>query len=1058
MNASSQSSWIIRAGLVGIGTLLLGLSLGAQPTKTPSADEIKALQKKYQMEREGIVKAGIAQRFLPAIMDKADELAKKSETSLGAGRLGQAAEAIRQARWQLPYQPVGVPDNVSRIIGNLRLRHMGGINAVAFSPDGLKVATASTDTTVKIWDLGNGHEILTYTGHQAKIVGLAWTPDGKFIVSAGNEKNIKVWNAETGKDEKTIPATGEFVSSLVLSKDGKHVFTGQLNVPGNPPNGLFVHEVKTGKLVREVRDFTNRIDAIALNTEGTILAAGDGNGNTRLFQYPSFVDNVNQPAYWAQQDFAGATYFLTFSPDDKTLVRCSPHLIQLFNTPLPGAPFQVAEPRKKIETRGQRCAVFSHDGKTLFTGDFKGNINLWDPDSGDKTGEYKNAHSLPVNSLAFNRAGNQLASSAGDFTIRLWDFNVSVQSRDYEGHELPVWTAAFSPDGSKLISSSADKTVRVWSRDTGDVLFNLKDHTAPVTVALFSPDGKLIASAGGDKLVRIFDATNGKQLRTGEGHTGTITFLDFSQDSKKIVSCGVDRKIKIWDADKGTEIKSIDDNPSIASSVAFSPNGKQIAVGNIDQSIRLYDADTGKLQSSWAAHGTAVNGVSYSPNGQMLASCGADMTVAVWPLATPGQNSIRMSGHTGPVSTAVFRMDNVHLVSCGADQMVKLWKIEGNAAKDVQTFRGHKDWVTSAAFSKDGFHVVSSSVDRRLKIWEITSREMPILAEHTNAVQAVAVSPDGETIATGSEDRTIKLWNRKTGVEIATLTGNQTAVMALIFTPDGKRIISSSAGRNGIQNEPPPEIRFWEISPPREIARTPQQLNFFGPGRLRRYSPYIATDPLGKALFVWFPVKEASTNMIVDAFDMATGEPLLDQGGLPTFKETTTNGNRKVNCLAFCANGKLAANGAENGSVRLWEMQTDKEPKGAKIAPGGDWMLFDKVGVADLAITPDASTLVAGSDKGEIKIAKIQGREVLKTIQAHKTGVGAVIMSPDGKRFATIGTDNVVKAWSIDGTELRSFDMGRHHGLFVINFAFSPDGKQLVTANANTTVYVLDLP
>ena len=55
----------------------------------------------------------------------------------------QASEAIRQARWQLPYQPIGVPDNVSRIIGNLRLRHSREINAVAFSPDGLKLATAS---------------------------------------------------------------------------------------------------------------------------------------------------------------------------------------------------------------------------------------------------------------------------------------------------------------------------------------------------------------------------------------------------------------------------------------------------------------------------------------------------------------------------------------------------------------------------------------------------------------------------------------------------------------------------------------------------------------------------------------------------------------------------------------------------------------------------------------------------------------------------------------------------------------------------------------------------
>ena len=66
--------------------------------------------------------------------------------------------------------------------------------------------------------------------------------------------------------------------------------------------------------------------------------------------------------------------------------------------------------------------------------------------------------------------------------------------------------------------------------------------------------------------------------------------------------------------------------------------------------------------------------------------------------------------------------------------------------------------------------------------------------------------------------------------------------------------------------------------------------------------------------------------------------------------------------------------------------------------------------------------------------------------------------SPDGKRLATYGEDNIVKVWDMEGKELRRWDLGRNQGTFVINFAFTPDGRQLVTANKNTTVYVLDLP
>ena len=1023
----SIAAWILLA-------VLFVVPVVAQPTKLPTADEVKALQAKFKEERDKIVKTGIAQRFIPAILEKSEELAKKSETALAGGRLLQASEAIRQARWQLPYQPIGVPDNVSRIIGNLRLRHSREINAVAFSPDGLRLATASSDGMVKVWDLGNGYELLNYDGHKDKVRCLAWSNDGKFIVSAGMEKNIKIWDATTGKDKHSIPAVGDFVSSVALSKDGKHAFVGQHAV--TPPlNGIFVYETATGKLVRDVRDFTNRVGTLSLNGEGNILAAGDDNGSVRLFQYPSFVDNVNQPAYWTQQDPTGATYHLGFSPDGKTLVRVGPLGVKLYTTPLPGAPFVVGAPRITLTANGARCAVYSKDGKTIFTGGFDGNIQFWDPEAGQKAGEYKNAHSSPVNALTFSPEGNRLASCSGDFTIRLWDFDVVLQSRDFEGHDGPVWTAAFSPDGTKIVSASGDRTVKVWQRDTDKVLYTITDHTAPVTVAQFSPDGKLIASAGGDKVIRIFNAEDGKPLRTCQGHLGTINFLDFSSDSKRIVSGSSDRQVKIWDADNAKELVTIKDNPSVVACVAFHPNGKQVAVGNVDQTIRLYDADKGTLQTSWNAHGTAVNSVAYSPNGQWLASGGVDMAVQIWPLATPGTNSIRLVGHTGPVSTVAFRKDNLHLVSCGADQLIKLWKIEGNDGKEVQTFRGHKDWVTSVAFSKDGYHVISASVDRRMKIWEITSRELPLLAEHTSAVETVAVSPNGEIIATGSVDRTIKLWKRKTGEEIATLSGHTGAVMSIIFTPDSNRIISSGTDVAGM-------IRLWEINPPREIARTPQQLVVFN--RLRRYSPYIAIDPEGKTLFVWQPVNEARVSTVVEAFDIATG----------TVNFTFMEDSRKVNSLAFCANGKLAATGAKDGSVRLWTMGKDS----AVVAPGGDWFVFEKVGVADLALTPDASTLIATSEQGEIKLGKLQGREILKSFKGHDGKILACIVSPDGKHFATVGEDNLVKAWSIDGKELRSWNLGKHHGMFLVNLTFSSDSRQIVTANANTTVYVLDLP
>jgi WD40 repeat protein len=76
--------------------------------------------------------------------------------------------------------------------------HNDSVHAVAWSPDGKYIASASADNTVQVWQALTGSRLVTYTGHGSAVNAVAWSPDGKRIVSGGDDGTVQIWDANSG--------------------------------------------------------------------------------------------------------------------------------------------------------------------------------------------------------------------------------------------------------------------------------------------------------------------------------------------------------------------------------------------------------------------------------------------------------------------------------------------------------------------------------------------------------------------------------------------------------------------------------------------------------------------------------------------------------------------------------------------------------------------------------------------------------------------------------------------------------------------------------------------
>jgi WD40 repeat protein len=1015
----------------------------AKPPAEPTAAEIAAIEAAFQSEREAAVKA----KFPAEALAKADDLAKRGAAAKANNNPRVAARYLRDARWQLPYLPVNLPPFVSRVFGESRMRHADRVNSVSYSPDGLRLATASADGTVKVWDLANGRELVTYRGHAEqvddpsadanllKVGAAAFHPKEKMIASVGGTQ-VHLWEPDSGKRIKvlaTIDKSDKPLKCVAFSPDGKSLAVG------SDEGVLRVFDVESGKNTFSSPTRNARIERCAWSPNGKMIGIADNGGAAAIFA-PGVGNAL--PLSTGVIDGPGECLGIAFTLDSSSILTCGKdaqaRLTAGANPDGTGANNTATKLKAYTGHTGTVTDVqLLPDGKHLVTGGDDKTVRVWDLKEAKQLRSFQ-GHMTRVLAVGVRPDGRQIASASEDGAIRLWDLSTSDDHRALTEATEPIWAVAVSPDGKRAAAAGADKQIRIYDPETGKLEAAFGGSGA-ITSLAFSADGNRLAAAGGDRIVRIWDVTAKKAAKELPGHDLPVLGLAVSNDSKLLVSGGADGKAIGWDPDAGKQLWTWTGKAKAVCAVGVRPGTKQVALGTADGALLILDASgtAPKELVSLSAHVAGVAALAYSPDGTKLATAGGDGALRIWtvaengtvsPLAKfEGQAKPNAAAGFSPLSAVAFSADSRFVASTGADMVVRVWDVQTKG--EIRGLRGHTDWATCVAFGPDGRMLVSGGADKVTRIFELAPQEGGGSFGHLLSANAVAVSPDGKLAATAGVDQTIKLWDLASGREVGTLISNADVPYAITFFGNNNIALGGT-----LPTRDTGRLHLWQAAPPR-------LLNSITTGEV--YS--VAALPDGSRIGAWSvrPVLAGGSTVKNSSYE------LFDRDGkqLATFAD---KGN-DVKAATFSADLKWVAAGDDHGVVRLFDL--DKKDR-----IGSDWPLFDKNPVGDLGLTPDKKLLIAIDSGGLLKVANVEKREVIApAITAHKAGVRGLLVSPKGDGFLTIGVDREVKSWSLkDPTAPKE---GRSWKLPVgVNGAtYTPDSKSVVTANADGTAYVLDL-
>jgi WD40 repeat protein/nucleoside phosphorylase len=287
--------------------------------------------------------------------------------------------------------------------------HSDLVTALTWSPDSIRIASASADQTVQVWNAADGGQVYVYRGHDDFVYAVAWSPDGRRIVSGSSDGTVRVWDAVSGARISAYKGSANAVSwwsSVAWSPDSTRIASGAND------GTVQVWYAENGGQIYTYHGHADGVKSVAWSPDGTRIASGSSDGTV---QVRNAADGKLMYTYLGH---SGAVETVAWSPDSK------------------------------------RIASGGRDNT----------VQIWDAVDGGHVSPCR-GHTSSVEGVAWSPDGKRIVSGSLDATVRIWNAADGRQASIYTGHSVSIDAVGWAPNGTCIASGDGfpqHGAIQVW--------------------------------------------------------------------------------------------------------------------------------------------------------------------------------------------------------------------------------------------------------------------------------------------------------------------------------------------------------------------------------------------------------------------------------------------------------------------------------------------------------------------------------------------------------------------------------------------------------------------